>query len=612
MATNQYMKIIIDAENRASEAFESVNSKLKEMDGSFKTAVGASQAVGIALGAAGVAAAAFGGIAVKAAADSELAWMKVGKASENAGLNMYESVPVIQMWAAEIQKTTQYSDEYAGLIAAKFLPLTKDVGESIGMANLALDLEAAGFANADTATRALSAAHEGDIQMLARYVPAIRGLDADILKTMTTEQKWYYAQELLQDQVGGTAKAVGETFAGKVTILKNSWDEFLEKVGGEVLPVLATLLDKVVDFAQNKLPLLIDRTKEIISWMTQHKEIMIIVAGAIIGALVPALIVLAGTMWAAVTAFAAGAIALAPFILGGAAVAGIVLGILWIVKHWDLISAKTTEIWTAITNFLSATWAVITGAMQTAWTGIANFFTAIWEGMKFAAALIVGAIIEIFNFFGIDILRVMTDLQTAITLTWDAIRTWFNLTMDAILAKWSIVWTAVRDFLAPIVANIKTTIQSLWDWMVKIFNEMAGPVTSAWNTLWTAIGDGMKKAWDAIYSSLTSGINSIIDKVNGAIGAINNVAGKGAGALGISTPKLGSVPKLAEGGIVTRPTLALIGEAGPEAVVPLRMAGAGMGGITINITGNSFLGSEGIAEKIGKDLMKILRRNVQI
>jgi len=47
-----------------------------------------------------------------------------------------------------------------------------------------------------------------------------------------------------------------------------------------------------------------------------------------------------------------------------------------------------------------------------------------------------------------------------------------------------------------------------------------------------------------------------------------------------------SIPRLADGGIVTAPTLALIGEAGPEAVIPLNRAG-GMGGntITINVQG---------------------------
>jgi hypothetical protein len=50
-------------------------------------------------------------------------------------------------------------------------------------------------------------------------------------------------------------------------------------------------------------------------------------------------------------------------------------------------------------------------------------------------------------------------------------------------------------------------------------------------------------------------------------------------------------PKLAEGGLVTKPTLALIGERGPEAVVPLGRMG-GMGGIevaTVRVSGNDLL-----------------------
>lgn len=54
-------------------------------------------------------------------------------------------------------------------------------------------------------------------------------------------------------------------------------------------------------------------------------------------------------------------------------------------------------------------------------------------------------------------------------------------------------------------------------------------------------------------------------------------------ALGIGTGGLGllAIPALAEGGIVDRPTLAMIGESGPEAVVPLDKGGVGGGSFSI-------------------------------
>jgi hypothetical protein len=44
------------------------------------------------------------------------------------------------------------------------------------------------------------------------------------------------------------------------------------------------------------------------------------------------------------------------------------------------------------------------------------------------------------------------------------------------------------------------------------------------------------------------------------------------------------IPGFADGGIVTKPTLAMVGEKGPEAIVPLGKGLAG-GGITVNVTG---------------------------
>jgi hypothetical protein len=67
--------------------------------------------------------------------------------------------------------------------------------------------------------------------------------------------------------------------------------------------------------------------------------------------------------------------------------------------------------------------------------------------------------------------------------------------------------------------------------------------------------------------------------------------------------ELGGIPKMAEGGIVNKPTLALIGEAGPEAVVPLSKMNAGGGGdVNINVTGGLSTSAE-----IGQSVVNALR-----
>lgn len=68
---------------------------------------------------------------------------------------------------------------------------------------------------------------------------------------------------------------------------------------------------------------------------------------------------------------------------------------------------------------------------------------------------------------------------------------------------------------------------------------------------------------------------------------------------------LSGVPKLAEGGIVNKPTLALIGEAGPEAVVPLSKMG-GSKGNTYNITVNAGMGTNGA--QVGREIVDAIKK----
>ena len=74
---------------------------------------------------------------------------------------------------------------------------------------------------------------------------------------------------------------------------------------------------------------------------------------------------------------------------------------------------------------------------------------------------------------------------------------------------------------------------------------------------------------------------------------------------------MGGIPEMASGGIVTKPTLAMVGEAGPEAVVPLNnMALAGTGGIyvTNNIAG-SVITERDLARVVREELLRIKGRN---
>ena len=128
------------------------------------------------------------------------------------------------------------------------------------------------------------------------------------------------------------------------------------------------------------------------------------------------------------------------------------------------------------------------------------------------------------------------------------------------------------------------------------------------DTVFKAIKTGVTVSLDFLVSYF-NGILSIMKGIFNAIAKLwNNTIGKlsftfpswvpGFGGKGISVP---NIPMLAEGGIVTSPTLAMIGERGPEAVVPLNRA-SGVGGVTVNVTGGLATSAE-----IGQAVVNAIR-----
>ncbi len=107
--------------------------------------------------------------------------------------------------------------------------------------------------------------------------------------------------------------------------------------------------------------------------------------------------------------------------------------------------------------------------------------------------------------------------------------------------------------------------------------------------------------------------SGLLDMINGVIDAFKRFSTARAGGAGFFS-SVGSAVGLAEGGIVTRPTLAMIGEGGEaEAVIPLSKLGriGGGGNITINVNGGNYL-SEDAGRMFGNEIIEELRRNIKI
>ena len=116
-----------------------------------------------------------------------------------------------------------------------------------------------------------------------------------------------------------------------------------------------------------------------------------------------------------------------------------------------------------------------------------------------------------------------------------------------------------------------------WDTILTFIKELPGKIRDAAAGMWDGIGDAFKVAINALI-----GMWNNLAFPSFEIGGWDTPFGE---APSFHTPKIQfpQIPYLAEGGIVTRPTLAMLGESGREAVIPLGRGGYGAGNnYTIN------------------------------
>jgi TP901 family phage tail tape measure protein len=153
------------------------------------------------------------------------------------------------------------------------------------------------------------------------------------------------------------------------------------------------------------------------------------------------------------------------------------------------------------------------------------------------------------------------------------------------------VVSAAIGFLGPhwktIWKDIKRVISVAWSWIsnhLVLISAAFGPVGIViyqlghhWKTIWKDIKNAVHDAWTFMkpiidkISGAISGVSKVISGVGGFFSSLFGGGGsKSSGSAGIASK---NIPHMANGGLVTKPTLAVVGEAGAELVVPLTKAG---------------------------------------
>ena len=287
------------------------------------------------------------------------------------------------------------------------------------------------------------------------------------------------------------------------------------------------------------------------------------------------------------------------------------------------------NLWTGIKDFFVGIWTAISNFFIGAWNSIVATFTSIMEWIRSNIvepiasfyetwiAPVVNKIIEIVSklveivvslFVGLYNLLVQNVIQpvvnafqglwqkvsgffvslwNGIVAIWNAVASWFNAhviqpVVRLFTSLWQKVsgaaksaWEGIKSVFSAVGSFFSSTFQKAYNAVTKVFSKIGSFFSKIWNgikntfsklgtSISSAIGGAVKSGINGVISMIENTINSAIGLINGAIGLINKLPGVSVGK--ISRLRM---PRLAEGGIVDKPTIAQIGENGKEAVVPL-------------------------------------------
>ena len=565
---------------------------------------------------AGIALAALGAAAVdatKAAIEDQAAQDQLARTLLTSTKATKGQVLAVEEFITKTSQAAAVSDDELRPALAILARGTGSLTEAQKGLGLALDVAAGTGKPLATVSEALSKAYAGNLRGLNALDPRMK----ELVKNGATAEE---AIAILSKTFKGDAAASADTAAGRFKGLGIALDETKESVGAALLPAVEKILPVIQKFGQ---------------WAQDNPKVFLILAGAVAGV---AAAVIGLNIVMAILALNPVALVIGAIIL---AVVGLTVGIITLYKKsetfrtivegaWDGIKKAVEVVVDYLKGPVMAAWDTIKGVLEVIKGLISGDFSRVWEGLKTTIGgvldgikttilafplLIGGAVLEI----GKTIVRKIAEGVADI-----AAQVWEKISgLPGALKNLAVAWVEGLvelggRIITYMVRGVTGLADAAWE-NIKGFAGVLGQKVVGIADDIKGIGEkivdyiiaGFKAAASGLVDGLKAIVNKGIDLVNAGIRKVNAGSSKINAILpGNPIGQIGEIPRLAKGGIVTQPTLALIGEAGPEAVIPLSGRNAGMGmEMTINVQAGLVANPDQIGQQIIEAIQKAQRRS---
>lgn len=489
--------------------------------------------------------------------------------------------------------------------AASFGALGKGIGltddqaaqTATTLTGLSADLASYFNTGTDESAKALEGIFTGESEALKRFGVVMNDTNLEqfaadqgkVWKEMDQTEKTMLRYEYVLSKTGdaqGDYSRTSDGTANSFKTLKGALEDLATAIGTQLLPIITPIVRKITELIKKfaSLPKPVQKVITVIGLVVAAAGPLLMIIGGIISAIGNLIIfgpIIMSTILGVIGPIMAALAPVLPFIL---LIVAAVIALFLIIKNWDKIKEFLIKVWNAIKN-----------AAQT-----------VWEAIKFAITAPIKAVWFV--------------IQTV----WNAIKTFFTTIWNAIKQAAQTAWEAIQNV---IVNPIKKAYQTIQNVVERIRNIIT--------TGFEAIKNTAQRVWEAIKNAITAPIERAKQIVQNAINFLRNLFPLKIGKIfNIKLPhfswdwlNIGGMFKLPKikidwyknGGIFDSPTIAGIGEAGAEAVVPLdqfwskmdRIADAVSGGgdqIQIIVNASPGMDVNALADAVQQRLVRLQKQ----
>ena len=258
----------------------------------------------------------------------------------------------------------------------------------------------------------------------------------------------------------------------------------------------------------------------------------------------------------------------------------------------NILSTLLTALLDLTVAVLKVIWDTIVAIFQAIWDGIVAIFTPIGEWFSERWNDITTVLADVAKWFG----DMFQKAWNALTNVFSSIGTWFGERWNDVTTALSNVATWFGNIFKTAFEAVKNAFSTIGSFFSGVWTTVKNIFVNAGQMVGSAVGGAFKSAVNAVLGTIENVVNGFIGMINGVIGLINKIPGVSLGSVGYV-----SLPRLARGGIVDSPTVAMIGEAGKEVVMPLentgflQTMGRIVGGAVVNALGGGLPQSGGFS-----------------